>query len=421
MNRFRVTTAFKAHNFFGVYLTLIILTVGAAAQTIDTSTVRGRISDSNNAAVSGAKVSVVNQATGLERDAVADDDGNFTITNLPLTGKYKITVSGSGFADESRSGIELRANETASINFNLSPQGISGEVVVLGTTDGVKTDSAELGTRLDLQKIDNTPIIGRKLTNLVQLNSAVRTARGTGDLFLNNFLFVVNGSGRRQTTFSVDGSTGNDDWGRQSIFTNLPFSTVQEFTIITNPISAEFGRTAGSVVNIVTKSGTNEFRGDALFLLRPSGIQASQPLAATRTRDELFQFSGVVSGPIIENKTHFLLGAESNRQRRSSVINSSLAPNTLFDGKYKQALFFARVDHQLNAANTVSGRFNLERFTDSNPADAVGGNNLPSAARTFERDTYAAQLSETAIISSKIVNEARFQFQLGSPITQFTP
>ncbi|MGI9036776.1 MAG: TonB-dependent receptor, partial [Pyrinomonadaceae bacterium] len=390
------------------------------AQTINTANLRGQISDAAQAAVVGASVSVVNESTGLRRETRTDAGGNYAIANLPLTGKYKLTVSSAGFAPEEKSEIEFRAGETASINVTLFPQASRNEVTILGTTEGVQTDSAQLGTRLDLQKIDNTPVLGRKITNLVQLNSAIRPARGTGDLFLNNFLFVANGAGRRQTSFTLDGSTGDDAWGRQTIFTNLPFSTIQEFTILTNAVSAEFGRTAGSVVNIVTKSGTNNFNGDALFLVRPSAFQARAPLAARRTRDRLFQFSGVVSGPIVKDKTHFLIGAETNRQRRDTVISSPLSPGS-FDGKYNQNLFFARLDHQINARNILTARTNLERFTDTNPSDAVGGNNLPSAARTFERDTYAAQLSETAIFSSRIVNEARFQFQLGSPITKFTP
>ncbi|HEY0428248.1 MAG TPA: TonB-dependent receptor [Pyrinomonadaceae bacterium] len=418
---FKSKSVFCFNLFFAFY---VFLALTGFAQTIDSATIRGRIADENGAVIVGASVSVTNEATGLKRDTTTDSDGNYTISNLPLTGKYKITISalGEGFAEKEKSDIELRANESASFDFLLSPRGVDavGDVIVRGTTEGVQSDSAELGTRLDLQKIDNTPVLGRKLTNLVQLNSSVRPARGTGDLFLNNFLFVVNGSGRRQTTFSLDGSTGNDDWGRQTIFTNLPFSTIQEFTVLSNPVSAEFGRTAGNVVNIVTKSGTNDFSADLLFMARPSGLQARLPLANRRTRDELFQLSGVFSGPIIKDRTHFLVGAEGNWQRRDTVITSVLAPGT-FGGEYKQGMFFARVDHQINEYNTLTTRFNLERFTDTNPADAVGGNNLPSAARTFERDTYAAQISLTTLISSKIVNEGRLQFQLGSPITKFTP
>ena len=406
--------------FFVAVLSLVLFSIIASAQTIDTATVKGTVLDQNKASIAGAKISVVNVSTGKHRETVSDGSGNFAVGNLPLTGKYEVTVSATGFANEKREGVEFRANESATFNVTLFPQANKSIVTVLGTTDGVQSDSSQLGTRLDLQKIDGTPILGRKLTNLVQLNSAVRPARGTGDLFLNNYLFVVNGNGRRQTTFSLDGSTGNDSWGRQSIFTNLPLSTIQEVTVLTNPTSAEFGRTAGNVVNIVTKSGSNAFHTDLLFMFRPSKLQASQPFAPRQTADQLYQVSGIVSGPIVTNKTHFLIGAESNRQRRDTVITSVLAPGT-FEGRYKQALFLGRVDHQINDSNTLTGRFNLERFTDTNPSDAVGGNNLPSAARTFERDTLAAQFSETAIFSKHLVNEARFQFQNGSPITKFTP
>jgi hypothetical protein len=411
----------RALRFNALIVALTLFSLSSLAQTIDTATVRGQVVDQNRAAIVGAEIVLTNELTGLRREARTDGEGYYTIPNLPLTGKYKLTVSGQGFAGNELNGIELRAGEAASLDVTLVPEGSHSEITVRGTTEGVQSDTAQLSTRLDLPKIDNTPVLGRKLTNLLQLNSAVRTARGTGDLFLNNYLFVVNGNGRRQTTFSLDGSSGNDDWGRQTIFTNIPLSTIQEFTILTNPVSAEFGRTAGNVVNIITKSGTNDFHIDALALVRPSGLAASQPFANQRTRDQLFQLSGIVSGPIIKNRTHFLVGAESNLQRRDTVITSLLAPGTLFDGRYRQGMFFARLDHQLNERNTLTARANLEKFTDTNPSDAVGGTNLPSATRSFERGTYAAQLSETAILSNTTINEARFQFQLGSPITEFTP
>ncbi len=119
------------------------------------------------------------------------------------------------------------------------------------------------------------------------LNSAVRPARGTGDLFLNNTLFVVNGSGRRQTSFRIDGSTGDDAWGRQTIFTNIPLSALQEFTVLPNSFSAEYGRTSGGVVNVVTKTGTNDHHGEFIGLWRPAGIQARNPLSISRTADRL--------------------------------------------------------------------------------------------------------------------------------------
>src|SRR5205085_11907851 len=213
--------------------------------------------------------------------------------NLPLTGKYKLTVAATGFSSKEIDNIELRAGEAASFDVTLLPQGGTSVVTVLGTTEGVQSDSSQLGTRLDLVKIDNTPVFGRKISHLVFLNSAVRPARGTGDLFLNNFLFIVNGSGRRQTSFSLDGSTNDDAWWRQTLFTNIPLSALQEFTVLTNAASAEYGRTTGSVVNIVTKSGTNDLHAELITLYRPGELQARSPLALQKTVDRLGQVSGI--------------------------------------------------------------------------------------------------------------------------------
>jgi hypothetical protein len=402
------------------FLTLLSFVPASFAQTTDTATMRGRVLDQNGAAIVNAQVVVTNRLTGLQRETRTDESGYYTIAGLPLTGAYKLSVTNGGFSTKDISDIQLRANEAASFDVTLVPQGGTSEVTVLGTTENVQSDSAQLGTRLDLQKIDNTPVFGRKITNLVQLNSAVRPARGTGDLFLNNFLFIVNGGGRRQTSFTLDGSTDDDAWGRQTLFTNIPLAAIQEFTVLTNSASAEYGRTTGAVVNIVTKSGTNDYHFDFIGLFRPGGIQARTPLALQRTTDRLGQASGVVSGPIKENRTFFLLGAEYNDQRRDAVITSRLAPG-LYTGQYQQGLFFGRLDHRINEHHTLAGRLNFDRFTDTNPADAVGALNLPSAARVFHRRTYAGQLSEIATISSSLINEARVQVQVASPITAFDP
>jgi hypothetical protein len=399
---------------------MILLSQIIRAQSLDIATIRGQVLDQNSAAVAGTDVVVANELTGLRRETHTDDNGYYTIGGLPLTGRYKLAVSKPGFASEELTSIELRAGETATFNITLNPQGSHSEITVFGTTEGVRSDSPQLGTRLDLQKIDNTPVFGRKITSLPLLNSAVRPARGTGDLFLNNTLFVINGSGRRQTSFTIDGSTGDDAWGRQTIFTNIPLSAIQEFTVLTDGFSAEYGRTTGSVINVVTKTGTNDYHGDLLGLWRPPGIQARNPLSIRRTADRLAQVSGAISGPIIRDRTHFFVSAEHTHQNRDATITSPLAPGE-FTGRMRQWLLISRVDHQINANNLLTGRFNLDRLADTNPADAVGGLALPSVARSFHRRTYSAALSEVAVLGPQIINEARFQYQLGSPITEFEP
>jgi len=349
-----------------------------------------------------------------------DSEGRYSAGGLPLTGLYRLTAAKAGFATVETRALELRANEAALVNITLEPEAVRGEVNVFGTAEGVRPDSPQIETRLDTRTIENTPIPGRKITTLALLDSGVRPARGTGDLFLNNTLFVTNGSGRRQTPFVIDGSTGDDDWGRQSIFTNIPFTALQEFTVASNSFSAEFGRSAGGVVNLVTKSGTNAVHGDLVYLFRPGVLEASSPNSPLRTEDRLQQVSGAVSGPLVADRTHFLVSGEFNNQHRDSAVTSALAPG-LYIGNFQQGLFLARADHQLDSRNTLTGKINFDRFFDTNPADAVGGNALPSAARVFHKRTYAAQLADLAVLNAAAINELRLQFQLGSPITQFEP
>lgn len=216
--------------------------------------------------------------------------------------------------------IRLRAGETATLNFTLAPESGRSQVTVFGTAEGVRTDSPQSGAYLDSRKILETPVLGRKLTLLPLLDSAVRPARGTGDLFLGATMFVVNGAGRRQTSYVVDGGNEDDAWGRQTIFTNIPFAALQEVTILTNAFSAEYGRGTGGVVNANTISGTNRPHGDLLGLWRPGGIEARNPLSIRRTADVLYQFSGAVSGPLARNRTHFLL-ARCNYHVAASAWN----------------------------------------------------------------------------------------------------
>ena len=402
---------------------LVWLAAGAMvvqSQISDRASIRGQVIDESRGVVTGARVELRNDATGFQREAVADAAGSFSLSDLPLTGDYRLNVKKEGFAEQQAGPLSLRAGESAFIEIVLSPQSGKESVTVYGTVDGVRTDSPQAGTRLDLPKIDNTAVLGRKMTNLVLLDSAVRPARGTGDLFLNNTLFVVNAGGRRQTSFVIDGSTADDAWGRQTIFTNVPLSAVEEFTVLTNSFSSEFGRTTSGVVNLVTRTGTNTWHGDGIGVWRPGGIQARAPGSNLATPDRLGQISGSLSGPIVQDRTQFLVAAEYSRQRRDSTITSPLAPGT-YTGTYDPVLVFARVDHRFSQGHQAGLRLNMDHFTDTNPADAVGSLTLPSAARVFRRAAYGIQASDQWTINSRVVNEARAQFQVASPVTEFIP
>jgi hypothetical protein len=404
---------------------LLALTCCAAAfsfsQTRDLGAIQGQVQDSRGAVLSGAPVSVRSTVNGVSRETRTDANGHYAFTGLPLTGDYVLSVNAPKFSPAERKGIELRAGAAATINFQLRVAGESTTVEVYGTTDSLETNTSQITDRLDLAKIESTPVLNNRMTSLTLLDSSVRLAQTTGDLFLNETLVAMNGSGRRQTTYSIDNHTADDSWGRQTMFTALPFASVQEFTILTSAGSAEYGRTTSGAVNVVTKSGTDQFHGDFVGMRRPAFSQANLPLAPQKTANTLAQGSGALGGPIVRDQTYFFGALEYSSQNRDAVLFSPIQPRSLFTGTFGQTLLFARVDHDLNAANRLTLRANFDRFSDTNPQDVVSGITLPSAGRIFSRNTYAAALTETASLTANTVNEARAQFQLGSPITRFAP
>jgi hypothetical protein len=413
-----------------ISLILLLLPLATAfAQTPDTATITGTVADPAHAVVAGAQIHVTNTLTGLDRAAISNQEGKFTISGLPVAGAYDVSAASAGFAGTHREHVTLAGGSTAIVSLQLNVAGASAEVIVTGAADDLRTDQPQLGERLSRLQTEQTPLLNRRLTYLPMLNAANRPAINQGDIFMNQNLFTTNGAGRRQTWFEVDGSTGNDGWGRQTIFTNLPIAAVQEMTVLTNSFSAEYGASTGSVVNIVTKSGGNSLHGELAGLWRPSGPEAAlsgfTPSNAASgndiTNDTLGQGSGALSGPIGRGAaTRFFLAGEYSDQDRASPVTSPLAPGN-YIGHYRDWLGFARLDHQFNAKNNVFFRGNIDAFYDTNPNGTVGGSTLPSVARIFRRRTYSAELGETSVLRPNLLNSARLQFQLASPITEFDP
>src|SRR5262249_9704682 len=244
-----------------------------AAQSPNLSTIVVLVTDQSGAVVTGAKIAVVNTQTGAVREAASGSDGSATFPALSLTGVYLVTVSKEGFGADERPDVTLRAGETATLKVKLLVGNEKTEVTVYGTVEGVRAD-AQIGRRLDSPTIDETPILGRKITTLPLLNSAFRQGKGTGDLFVNATYFITGSGSRRTTTYMLDGASNDEGWGRQTMLTTVPIGAVQGANVLTNAFSAEFGWTAGPAMNIVTKSGTNNVRGEALYLARPGGMQA---------------------------------------------------------------------------------------------------------------------------------------------------
>jgi hypothetical protein len=418
----------------------------ASAQSPSTSSMIITVVDQNNAAVPGAAISVTNNATGAERTATSDPEGTATIAALPLTGDYKVTVSAQGFAVNDVNGLTLRAGETATVRVKLVVTGGANQVTVFGTTEGVRSDPI-IGRRFDKPELDETPILGRKITSVPLLNSAFRQGKGTGDLFVNQTYFITGVGSRRATTFTLDGASNDEGWGRQTAITTVPIGAVQEVNILTNAFSAEYGWTSGPAFNIVTRSGTNTLHGEGLVMFRPGSWQAERfstknfcpssistcvtpstltSISPVDIPDELTQYSGAIGGPIIHDRTFFFLAADYTRQNRTTTLSPSLPAfllpadgNLEYTGHYRQTLLNARIDHRLTDNQNLMFRFNYDRMFDDNPQDAVGGNNAPSVARRYSRRGSTFQVNHAWVVSPNLLNDFRFAYLGGDPVTKW--
>ncbi|HKE21136.1 MAG TPA: TonB-dependent receptor [Bryobacteraceae bacterium] len=397
------------------------------AQTPDTATIHGHVVDQSHAPVAGVSIAATNTQTHLQRRTETDAAGSFSLAGLPIAGQYDIAASKQGFAEALVAGLTLRGGSSADLNLQLNVANGQTQVTVTGLADEVRTDAPQLGERLSSTQMESTPLVDRKITYLPLLNAANRPAINQGDVFMNENLFTTNGAGRRQTWFEADGSTDNDSWGRQTTFSNIPLAAVQEMDILTNSFTAEYGGSTGSAVNIITKSGGRNFHGEGLYAGRPSASEAALSGFTTAdatsgndlTNDTLDQIGLSLSGPL-GARTEFFASGEYSLENRASPVISPVAPGN-FIGHYRDWLGFLRLDHQFNDRQNLFFRSDVDGFYDTNPNGIVGGNSLPSVARTFKRRTYSEELGETAVLGPSLLNNLRLQFQVASPITQFAP
>ncbi|HYW72130.1 MAG TPA: TonB-dependent receptor, partial [Pyrinomonadaceae bacterium] len=431
----------------GVFASVFaLMALAATAQSPNTASIIVTVVDQNDALVRGANISVTNTATGAVREGVSGEDGIVTVAGLSLTGEYKVSVTMSGFSAQETGGLKLRASETATVKVKLVASGVQNEVTVFGTTEGVRTNP-QIGVPLESKQIDEVPIIGRKVTTLPLLNSAFRQGKGTGDLFVNQTYFITGVGSRRATTYTLDGASNDEGWGRQTAITTLPIGAIQEMQVLTNAFSAEFGWTSGPALNVITKSGTNDLHGQGLFLIRPGGWQAKTfstanycpPSISTCVTpstlnainpvdipDALEQVSGNVGGTLKKDKTFFFAATDYTRQNRTTYLSAALPSFVLppsgkldYTGHYRQFLFDGRVDHKFTPNQTLMYRLNYDRFYDDNPQDAVGGSSAPSVARKYSRASWSMQGNFTSVVNPRVLNELRVAYLHGDPVTRW--
>ncbi len=288
---------------------LAVLFVGMAAwgQAVSTAQISGVVTDQTGAVVPDAQVVLTQTDTGLNRSATTDSNGYYVMPALPV-GPYRMNVTKQGFTAYVQTGIVLQVSSNPVLNVTLGIGAVTTEVTVQAGAQMVETQSNGVGTVVDQQRVEELPLNGRQLTQLIFISGSANTAPN-GDLNSNkNYPTVsiaVNGGLPNGVTYLLDGSTHNDPFNNLNLPLPFPDAT-QEFKVETSSLPAQYGDHAAAAVNAVTKSGTNSFHGDAFEFVRNYMFNAREADQAARDSLKRNQFGGVLGGPDQERQALFL-------------------------------------------------------------------------------------------------------------------
>src|SRR4029453_9979088 len=299
---------------FGMSLALAL---PASSQTqITTGVIQGTVSDATGAVVPGATIEIRNTATNFLRSLTSGADGRFVGLQLP-PGPYVVTVSLAGFTTHVQEDVTLLVGQSITVNPVLRVSGTAETVTVIGTSF-VDVTRTEVSNTLNEATVSSTPILGRKFEDLLTLTPGVSVVQGPdGDEI------TFNGQRGMYNKISLDGGDYNNGFfgeqvGGQRAAIDITLDAVKEFQVIGTGAGAEFGRTAGGVVNVVTKSGTNNFHGPLFYFQRLEALSADKSDGKPLTDFHREQFGGTLGGPIVKDRMFYFLayeGISGNLQR----------------------------------------------------------------------------------------------------------
>ena len=280
--------------------------------------IRGTVTDSSGATVAAANVVITNQATGTRRDTQTGANGEYIFLEVPV-GTYDVELSQTGFKKYLHKGVVLDLNETATVDIVLQVGGATETVEVSGAAPLVDTTSTQLGAVVNDRAVSNLPLAQRDTYQLLQLQPGVQSQVGLDSVYGSDRAGVVsvNGGRGRDNNFTVNGGDGND------LFAGLPAiqpspDAIEEFRVLTNTFDAEYGRNSGAVVNVVTKSGSNDWHGSAYEYFRNKDLNAKGFFDTEKLDYLQNQFGFTFGGPVKKDKTFFFVNYEGNRVRRGS-------------------------------------------------------------------------------------------------------
>jgi hypothetical protein len=429
-----------------------VLLFAFAAQAQITGDLRGIVTDPSGAAVPGVPVKLASTETGESRSAATDAEGRYSF-NLLKIGAYTVTVEAQGFR-RAVAGATVRSAEIAAVNLRLEIGQVSEQVVVTDAVNPLDTQSAQMQGAFETKEVQELPV-GRNPNLLAATMPGVVPAPGG----FNSGSFVSNGNRVRANNITIDNITATDISVAGTGGGNnnpLNFSSIKEVKIITNNFSAEFGRNSGSQVQYITKSGTNDFHGEAYEYLQNNEFNARDwfDRSGAPTVSRINQYGGVFGGPILRNKTHFFGSGEKNPVRGSGSARIAQVPtaamlaavtdptskkildqyklpaatsessglgnvqqNAPNAGNFRQ--YSVRIDHQISSKDSIYGRFGGSESDASSSNNTFIQTNISNFGLKSTNGVYSVNLNETHIFSPNVVNEFRSGYGRSSPMFEF--
>jgi outer membrane receptor protein involved in Fe transport len=374
--------------------------------------IAGRVLDPQGAAMPGVTVTAKNPETGFTRTGVSDAEGLYRISALPV-GTYDLTVELQGFATLEQKGIVVNVGQTVDLNFDLKVAQVSETVNVTGESPLIETSSSSVGGVVDVQNIESLPLNGRQFANLALTIPGVGLGFHSDPTKSTQFSPQIAGGNGRNVNYQIDGGDNNDDTvgGLLQLF---PLEAIQEFNFQTARYKAEYGRSNGGVMNIVTKSGTNQYQGSGFTLFRDKSMNAkteTEKLNEVEKQDyRRYQYGGSFGGPILRDRVHYFAAAERTQlDTKQAVDTEGLFPEQdgIFTVPVRENLLTVKGTTNLNAAQYLSVRYG--RNTNSQPYGAgptAPVNNWGVSENTFN----SINVNHNWVLGGSRLNEFIFQY-----------
>jgi len=405
-------------------LLMLFVFLSSAATAIfaqqPTATLTGVLTDGNGAVVTGASVTVTNSATNLSRTVTTNENGVYNFPDLPV-GSYEIAINASGFTRTKIINVDLTVGQTVTRDRQLEVITLDEIVTIDDTyaTPLVDTQTSKVDGVIGEKEIENLPLNGRNFLELALLTPGNTIAPNFDPTKTNTVVISSAGGLGRGGNVMIDGTDNNDDVVGGSLL-NISQDAVQEFQVATNRFSAEYGRSASSVINVVTKSGTNDFRGSFAFFERDRRLQG---LPATFDRNQPTppfdrqQYSFTLGAPIVKNKLFAFGALEYRNQDGATLVGIRDVPNRRITRGFAVAplddlLFTSRVDYLINDSNRLNFRYSFEdvEATDASKLDRAIGS--ASYLQNLNNRFHSLMANWSSVLSPRMVNN--FSFSLNN-------